>query len=195
MITTKAVLTQAEWANYFHLPGNTDYNERILPSILEAQQFDLRPLLTKDFYKEIAAVIENDNLIVGGESFTQAQYDLFKPYLIDIVVNYAFARYLASSNAHVTRYGVRTKTNPYSTPVDAKERDSLIRTYRSKGGEYGQLACEYLDENLTVFTTWRDKAESPTSKGSGVSISTPRDNKNANQNLDDYYLNYPGGTY
>ena len=170
MLTKNPIVEKGDWANNVYFPPTIKYNETVLPKVLEAQQFDLKKVLGKKFYAQIVLCIDNLNeLPAGFTEFTQDDYDNILSDMKEIVMNFAYARYLEVSDYHNTRMGTARKIGPHSEKLDTKEKDRLIQHYRNLAANYVGDLCEYLEDNASTYPTWSanrsDKAEIKQSGG------------------------------
>ena len=173
MITTTPWIIQADFPNDIHFPSTIKYDERVKPKVLQAQQFDLRQVVGKEFYAELVLTLENGNLLAGGETYLQADYDALLPYLKQYLTMASYARYLGEADEHNTRYGTVTKINPHSQILDPADRDRKIRTYRSMAASYANDICEFLSDNSSKYPVWeQNQPDSDSGKLSGVTFSS-----------------------
>ncbi len=171
MLTTQPILQQSDFQSFVDLQGNFPYTEKLLPKVLESQQYDLKPLLGTDFYEEIASVIENGNIIPGGFSkFDQTAYDALKVYLIDFVKYAAFTRYLSDPNNVLTRFGLVQKKTPHFEQSNGENRKESKRYYGGLSESAKADLCEYLNDNTNTFSTWGNDPSS--SQGQGISFAS-----------------------
>lgn len=171
MLTTQPILQQSDFESFVDLQGSFPYTEKLLPKVLEAQQYDLKPLLGTDFYSEVSQVIENGNTIPGGFSkFNQTEYDALKVYLIDFIKYAAYTRYLSDPNNVLTRFGLVQKKTPHSEQSNGEQRKESKRYYGGLSESAKADLCEYLNDNSNTFTSW---GNDPSSKqGQGVSFAS-----------------------
>lgn len=144
---------KTDFQNFLDLQGSFKYYERLAPKCLEAQRFDLRPVLGKDFYAEIIAVVENTDTILPESTFLQDSYNNLLPYLKNFVKYSAFVRYLKDANTILTRFGPKTKKTPHSD-FSAEDKKESIRYYGSMARDYATELVEYLDDNANLFPGW-----------------------------------------
>lgn len=166
MITTNPIVVKADFANYVHLPTNFRYDETMKPRVLQAQQHDLRKLVGKEFYAEIAQVLDNSGTVPGGlTTLTQTAYDNIVPYIKPVVIHFAYARFINQQDEHNTNYGTVVKKNPHSEPISEKRRTTRTVAERSKAVDYWQDMLEYMEDNTGDYPTWRDNKPKESEKG------------------------------
>ena len=164
-----ALITRSDWDTYKKkLGANVSWDDDVKPIVLESQFHDLRDLLTPDFYTEVDKVAET-----AGDygNLTVANYNLLLPYIKPVVVYFSYARYIQAAQMHDNRYGQVIKTNPYSEPVPTEVIDREARKNRSMAIDHYQVLKEYLDDNLSSYTTYRDADEVPDEKRTSVRFS------------------------
>lgn len=163
------LIDRTDWNTYKKkLGANVDFDADVKPIILEAQFHDLRPLLTQDFYDEVIAVAETS---ADSGNLSLVNYNLLLPYLKPALVYFAYARYIQAAQLHDSRYGQVMKKNPYSENVSPAAIDRQARNNRSMAVDHFSIAKDFLEENLSNYTTYRDAVEAP-QKRTSVRFST-----------------------
>lgn len=171
MVTTNTFIVQSDWANVIALPANIDYATKIKPSVLEAQQHDLRRALGVEFYAEVCAVLDNSNVVTGsGADMTQQAYDDLLPYLKWPVLYFAHARYIAQADTQHTQSGLVKKETAWSSHEEQKNIDRRAAVERSKGTDYITDLVDYLSEKSSNYLTWKTNQSDISQSGVKSSI-------------------------
>ena len=158
------LLSAIDFAPYKELSLNIDDSTRIDPYIKQAQQFDLKPLLDEEFYKDLtdnSSTAPNSLLLIGGGYNHQNKSYEFSG-LKAALVFYAYARIIENQNIHVTRFGVVYKNNAdVSKRVDEKTLQRLVQQARNQAKVYWDECELFLNRSSTNYPLWLKK---PTSK-------------------------------
>ncbi|UPT66887.1 MAG: hypothetical protein M0D57_21070 [Sphingobacteriales bacterium JAD_PAG50586_3] len=151
------LISVTDFAAYKELSVNIDDTTRINPYILQAQQFDLKPLVGEVFYKDIIdnpTSTENSLLLTGGAYAYQNKSYEFSG-LKSALVYFAYARLLENQNINVTRFGVVFKNNAdVSERVDEKTLQRLILQARNQARAYWDECEVFLNRQSTDFPLW-----------------------------------------
>jgi hypothetical protein len=154
------LLLVTDFATYKELSVNIDDTTRINPYILQAQQFDLKPLVGEVFYKDILdnpTSAENTLLLNGGAySYQNKNYE-FSGLKI-VLAYYAYARIIENQNIHVTRFGVVFKNNAdVSERVDEKTLQRLILQTRNQARAYWDECHLFLNRKSISYPLWANQ--------------------------------------
>lgn len=155
--------------SFIDMQGSFKFYERLAPKCIEAQRFDLRPVLGKDMYEEVMEIVGNNNTITANSEMTQPAFSLVFPYLVNHVKYSGYTRYLKDSNATLTRFGIRQKSTPHSK-IDSDTKKEQLRYYSSLARDYGIELREFLDDNSGDYPNWGNQ-ESYSSPGISFSSS------------------------
>lgn len=111
--------------------------------------------LVWDSEGEVINLISNTNKLLR---------DQILPYLVFCVL----IRFLPKSNQYQTGFGLREKTNQYSTPVDNQGIGLYIADLKNSREFWKRKLQEYLEENKGSFSNYK-QSEADTSQDSGHS--------------------------
>lgn len=157
METVLSWVASSDWPNYVHLPVTLDYDETIKPSVLKAQEIDLREGMGRDFYRAIAAVLNNTGSVTGatvdGEAvnLSQAAYDALLSKLKPIIINYAYARHRETFDLQETRFGARVKNDAHSTAASDGTIQRTIHRHKSDAAHYLNELRLFLEDNASDY--------------------------------------------
>lgn len=122
----------------------------------QAQEFDLKPLLTEDFYFDLLdkrADPEYVKLINGGDY--QYNNRTYRFQGIGAVLSYfSFARFKLNSSAVSTSHGFVVKQTPNSEPLSLQERKN---DYYEKQREANLIMVDvvkYIERNISDYPSW-----------------------------------------
>lgn len=171
METRKAWVSKSDWPDYVDIPGTVEYTAKLYPRVLEAQEINLREAIGWDFYRVLAAVLENAGVVSGATvdgdavNLTQAAYDAIVPYLKPIVIHEAYARHLEVFGIEETRYGQRVKQNPHSEQPSDKKIDRVLHRHRGMATHYMKALRKYLEDNASLYPDWEGAISSDSVQG------------------------------
>lgn len=132
--------------------------------IINAQRFDLRPLIGDAFYLELytnvntSPIPEKFDDLWNGTTY-QSIYNnnlTIEFYgMKDALINYSVVRILRQLNVHFTRAGVKVKDTDTSTTSSQGEKSSYINTFKSQAIAYMEDVNKYLCQFEDDFPTWK----------------------------------------
>jgi len=160
METRQTWIKPSDWADYVQLPKTVDYMTVIYPQVLKAQEINLSDAIGWDFYRVLAAVLNNNGTVSGATvdgdavDITQAAYDAIVPYLKPYVILRAYARHTEAFGVQETRYGQRIKQNPHSKEPSDRQVDRRLHGARSDSTHYLKRLCRYLEDNASLYPDW-----------------------------------------
>jgi hypothetical protein len=155
---------------------NTNEVAQLTPQILEAQDFDLRPILGDEFYFALvedfeaspslqvyAALFNGCNYTYNGRQYSHEGIKAFLVYA-------TYARYIANSNVIATPTGMMHKVNQFSEHVSEKTIARLVEQARS-GAEMQKIRfVDFLNRNVNDYPLWRVFCKKDTPYTAGVKI-------------------------
>lgn len=130
------LISKSDFAPYVDVATNLQ-DVKLNPRILEAQTFDLRPLLGMAMYGDI---------FVNPDTYTA-----LLPYLKPSLVYFSAARLIKSLDLHITPNGVMTKRNEFSDHVDTKAIAYQAVQYQNLAIAYWNEANTYINDNPTLY--------------------------------------------
>lgn len=134
---------------------NTNEIAQLTPCILEAQDFDLRPLLGDEFYFAVADDLESYSDLFNGSTYTYNGNSYAHDGLKGILIYASYARYVANSNVIATATGFVNKTNQFSESVSEKTISRLIEQSRSAQQVITNRVLDYLNRNKAIYPLWK----------------------------------------
>lgn len=136
--------------------ANLKESKAVVPYIVAAQEFDLRPFLSDQFFKDILANPGNYTALLTRTDYTHGGELYTNPGLKACLARYAYARMKLDSNAHDTAFGTVVKNNPYSEPVTDKTILRQVNEYREQAAAYANQIKEYLCRNLSTYPLYNN---------------------------------------
>lgn len=155
------LITLAQLQQYKGITSNIDTAKALTPYIIEAQELDLRPFLSDEFYLDLLDDFEaSPSLTVysdlyNGVNYTYNSRTYRNDGLVTLLVHYTYARYLNYANVHNTRYGFVQKTNEFSENISEATRARMIAQAKSQAVVYQERVKDYLDRNRTLYPLWK----------------------------------------
>ncbi|HKR03461.1 MAG TPA: hypothetical protein VJY62_02415 [Bacteroidia bacterium] len=115
---------------------------KLQPFILEAQLFDLSPLLSD----EDLMLLD----IIDHHASTDTDNKALLEYIIPALVYYSYARYLVSDGIHSTASGLVKKKNEFSTGLDKDEKADLISQAQSGAYAFADRMIKFIVKTKTA---------------------------------------------
>jgi len=169
------LITITDIQEFKPLSKNTDTDKTVNPFILEAQEFDIRPILSDAFYSELITQIksgspsaEYDELF-NGSIYSDGGIDKTNPGLKSVLVYYSYSRYLNRANTNSTAFGMVQKNNPDSTPISDKRLASLISQSESGAKAYENRVIDFLICNSNKYPLYECVKENRRTGGLRIS--------------------------
>lgn len=142
------LITPENFDKYKPLAKYCNTFNTISPYILEAQLFDISPMLSdKD-------EMLNDLLSTPENTTTGKNGDLLK-LLEPMCVYYAYARYLPGHDIVPTASGLKRKLNEHSEAIKESDISRLINNATSNAAEYAVRVEKFIQDNLTAFPLYK----------------------------------------
>jgi hypothetical protein len=139
------------------IPGITA-SAKVDTIVMEAQEFDLSPLLGDALYYDLLKHKTDANYVklLSGEEYVDSNNNTIKfPGLKMALKYWAYARHISTNPMTVTTHSVVMKTNPHSEPLDRKLLDRAVEEERSKAAAFWRQAEKYLNNKKTLFPLWK----------------------------------------
>jgi hypothetical protein len=140
---------------------NLNQDKELVPNIIEAQEYDLRPILGDNFFLDLVDdLTASPSLVLYSDLWNGSEYtyggERYKHEGIKTVLAYhAYARYLSGANIQSTATGFVHKTNQYSERVDDKSISRLIAQARSAAQVSESRVREFLNRNSSDYPLWK----------------------------------------
>ncbi len=163
MSATYKIIDNTKFVNYRALSLNQDNTRQLDPYILEAQQFDLRPLMGDAFYWEF---IKGLNVAIpaskwldlrdGREYTNDCDDDVRFAGIEAVLVYFTYARYIRKKNITDTPFGFKVNNQQNSLNVDAKTVAGEVTDARSGALSYWYQVRDFLNtqEFNTIYDKW-----------------------------------------
>jgi hypothetical protein len=127
--------------------------------IREAQLFDFKPLVSEDFFMDLLENKDETNwklLIDGGEyQFKNRAYHF--EGVATVLAYFSYARFVMSSSAVSTAFGMVIKTNPNSQPLGLDERKNFYYKKKSEAGVLMNDLKNFIERNITDYPSWKNQ--------------------------------------
>jgi len=132
---------------------------RFDPHIIKAQDLDLRPILNDALYYDFLtkfntsgdAMYSAYQNLLNGTTYTYGNQTIEYPGIKPMLCSYTLARFIPMNQINVTRYGVVSKVNPQSTPVDQSQIKYTVDTLRADAVKYQADVIKFLSNNVTTY--------------------------------------------
>ncbi len=167
---TTLLITTADIAAIESISLNTDFNKKIRPHIVKAQELDVRPLIGETFWLAIVANPATYANLLAPFQYTYNGKLREHPGLKSVIIEYTLARYKSDANIHDTPFGLMQKENPYSSPVSDKKIARAEAKMISGAEAYWVRVRAYLNRNKSTYPLWEGCSRAKRTTGSGIEI-------------------------
>jgi len=148
--------------------------ERVEVFINEAQILDLMPILGPALYYDFVNKFDQTGdpmyaayqALLNGSTWTSGGVTLQHYGLKPIVAYYALARLTKNNQINLTSYGVTSKVNPQSEPVQPLQLKDQINELNSVAVSYQDTVRHFLHENATSYPLFSYNTEEPLTRTS-----------------------------
>lgn len=188
------LITILDIKDFKPLSGNTDTSKKVDPFILEAQEFELRPILGDEFYLDLlddfnaSPSLTKYNDLFNGSRYTCGTIQYENPGLKSVLVYYSYARYLNNSNTNSTPFGMVEKLNSDSKSLSEKALSRLVSQAVSGAKAYEFRVVDFLRRNSEDFPLYR--CEKDNGKTGGLRISSVRKGSTRTHHHKDHHNNH-----
>lgn len=154
---------------------NLNSDKELTPHILEAQDFDLRPLLGDNFFLdfledfEASPSLSEYSDLWNGCTYTFQGEKFRHEGLKTILAYHSYARYTSEAGIQSTATGFVQKTNQYSDPVNDKAISRKIAQARSAAQICEGRTIDYICRNKTLYPLYKGNKQ-PQKYSSGMKI-------------------------
>tara|TARA_R110000868_G_scaffold136447_1_gene349401 strand:+ start:15613 stop:16203 length:591 start_codon:yes stop_codon:yes gene_type:complete len=131
----------------------------IKPTIKQAQDMYIEPILGTGLYQELQQQIEDDDL-------SELNITLLNLYITDCMCWYVASEMVMSLGFKLTNKNVLRKTSENSNDASLSELFDLMEYYKNKAEWYAQRITNYLCENIVDYPLYNNP-------GSGVDTIHP----------------------
>jgi hypothetical protein len=121
----------------------------IKPTIKQAQDMYIEPILGTGLYQELQQQIEDDDL-------TQLNITLLNLYITDCMCWYVASEMVMSLGFKLTNKNVLRKTSENSNDASLSELFDLMEYYKNKAEWYAQRITNYLCENIIDYPLYNN---------------------------------------
>ncbi len=156
------LITQTEFREEFAMSSNIP-NDRINASIIEAQDFDVKPVLGSAFFYLVNSNYNTSpvpviySLLVEGGTYLDCNGDTVAfAGLAKALKYYALARFRKKQIVNDTNFGVVIKRDNYSDSLDFKTLMTTVDDARATGGGYIQEVLTFLNANLADYPLFKN---------------------------------------
>jgi hypothetical protein len=154
------LISISDFTPYKAISANINATKKLEPYILEAQEFDLRPILGDELYNALVEDFEASPSLTdygdlfNGSEWTVGSHTYKHNGLIPVLCYFAYARYKLNSNVEDTAFGTVTKRNLESDPVSEKTIARQADQARSGAMAYMQKVINFLNDNSDDYPLW-----------------------------------------
>lgn len=164
-MTTTALITLEDIRAVKSIALNVQQAKELTPYVLEAQNFDLAKFLGESFY---IALIDDYNAspslstyatLFNGGNYTYNSDTYYNYGVKQLIIYYAYVRYVANSNVLATPTGFKHKTNPHSEHISDKTLARLVDNARNSALFVEDSVKNFLDRNEVSYPLWKNECK------------------------------------
>lgn len=134
--------------------SNTDYSLKLKPHILDAQEFDVMPLLGESFWLDIELNVGSYTDLLNETVYTWQGKRYRNPGLKAVIIGFTLSRYKLAVNVSDTPFGLVQKETPYSSPTDGKLIAKQAALKKSGAEAQWLRVKEYLNRHASQYPKW-----------------------------------------
>lgn len=140
---------------------NLNSDKELIPHILEAQNFDLRPMLGDTFFIDLESdILASPSLdkyenIWNAFTYDYAGEKFRHEGLKTALIYHTYARYLSGANIQTTATGIVQKLNQYSEKIDDRSIQRLIVQARSAATITEDRVKIYVNRFPSIYPLWK----------------------------------------
>lgn len=174
------LITQADIIAIESYSSNTDFEKKLRPYIIDAQDFHVRELIGEEFWIDLCVNPGNYPDLLSEKIYTYGGHTYQHPGLKAVIVEYAYSLYKGDANVHDTPYGLQMKKNDYSEAVPESTVARHVKRGQSQAEAYWKRVEAYLDRFRSAYPLWRlgcNIGKSLTGNGTKIRKVTPNNYK------------------
>jgi len=150
-----------DFQDFKGISSNVNTFKELEPHILEAQEFDLRPLMGESFYLsllddfEASPSLDDYEALFNGGHYTHNGNQYEHGGIKAVLVYHAYARYIGGSPVQSTATGFVRKTNQYSEPASEKTISRMSAQARSGAQSYWDKVKCFIERNSNDYPLFK----------------------------------------
>lgn len=147
------LIVKADFAPHVQLAEHMEYDRFMEPHVLNAQLYDLRPVLGDPLYVDLVknrASSPYTALIAGGE-YTYNGKTYFFQGLKKVLAHFAYSRYCIRNGVQDTASGLVRKKNEFSDAIDVKESSRESEYHKQLAVAALNDVMDYIRRNIASF--------------------------------------------
>lgn len=137
--------------------------DRVDPYIWEAQMNDIKPVLGDAFYNDFVtnykdtgyAKHDEYQALLNGDTYEWDGGEVQFEGLMTVLCYYAIARYVTNNPINYTAYGVVTKVNAQSQPIDTRTISLNASGLKDMAKSFENDMRQFLDVNAADYPLYR----------------------------------------
>jgi len=187
-----ALITLSDIQQLKPISSNINSEKKVVPFIIEAQQFDLKEMLGSSFYLAISNdVLADDSLTTYADLWNGSEWTFqTKTYkhegLKSVLAYLSYYRYVMNAGQEETAFGIVAKREDNSTTVSEKTIQRKTDEAKSQAYSLFDDVRKFLDDNYTDYPLWGYDCDQ-VSKRSSVTAIEPNDSRIAKVSRKNYY--------
>lgn len=171
----KLLIGKADFEGRIDLSTNLDAAKKLNQHITHAQDFDLRELMTDQFYYYFMSFFTAAGIdpeapeaikdLYNGKDYQISGVSWSNPGIKPVLVYFTGARLIRGIDNHITPNGFRTKVNEFSEPVSNGTKVFQANEYENQALSYWAMITTYLNHNKDLYPHYFSECGCPATRG------------------------------
>lgn len=169
------LITKEDIAELKPLSENIDSTLKVDPFVREAQEFELRPFLSDEFFIDLvddfnaSPSLQKYKNLFEGSIYTCGNTKYENPGIKAMLIYYAYARIVKKGPTNSTAFGFVEKLNDDSKPISEKAIARLVDQAMSGAKAYENRVRLFLNRNSSDYPLWDCGVDNKKVGGSRIS--------------------------
>lgn len=155
------LITISDIKEFKELTANVNFAKEVQPHVIEAQEFEIVPLIGMPFFIAIeddfisSPSLQNYSDLFNGCEYTCNGQTYRHQGLKAVIIYHAYARYLANANQTSTAFGFVQKVSQNSEPISEASIARKVKQARSGAAEFENRLIHYLNAKSSLYPLWK----------------------------------------
>ena len=126
--------------------------------LMEAEEFDLRELMTDEFYHDLTTNQAEDKfkILIDGDSYDYEDRTYTFSGIDRVLAYFVYARLMMYGNVVTTSHGIVVKKTPDSNPLAIEERKNFYYAHRAHANKIFNGVKKYVERHITEYPSWNE---------------------------------------
>jgi hypothetical protein len=129
--------------------------------VREAQLFDFKAIVREEFFMDVLANKDDPKwkLLIDGDDYEFKGRTYQFEGIATILAYFSYARFVMSSSAVSTSFGMVVKTNPNSQPLGLEERKNYYYKKKAEAGLLFNDLKAFVERKIIDYPSWKDQLD------------------------------------